>query len=318
MVNLGQHAANFFETANKKKRGFSVFLLKQLMAAPAGRTSRTRGLRERSRKLIVHDGDMSKLRPREVEILRDYYAVLFRTWGYRTGRDGAHERYEDELHGLTAYGYLTPFTDPLFRNLQQIAAWGQDTVISADGYHLFWRAAGIDPGRIMNAAEIRAMHDLLGRFLAEPDPGYQGETMLNALTDMAGESLRGRTVAFATVVFAANAVLAVVDSDYGVADNIARLYMRRYDTLQPEVVPEEGEGEDDDEEWEDSNAELLYSVRWKSGAVRAICAGGRVWDATMKRWACEHTSSVSQLVNRAQSGDATHADILCHHCASAH
>lgn len=281
-------------------------------------------LRQRSRRLGVYENNMNKLRPREVNLIRTNYAALFRAWGYRTGRNQEHENYEDELHvsvarGSRVYGYLTPFTDALFRNLQQIAT-GSSLVLSGDGYYKFDRASGIDPVDLMTPVELNELDNILRRFLAEddsrPSEVRQG-TVHDAMFDLASEKLRGRTVAFATMVFAASAVLSIAERNYQDASDTVRLYIRRYDDIEEELAEEEEEEEENESFWEEDAPEMLYRVQWPNGATppSTICAGGRVWDDKRHAWSCEHTSSASQLVDRARSGAAVRDGSLCQLCA---
>ena len=59
-----------------------------------------------------------ELTPEEKSYLKTH-SCLFEKWGYRTGAQEQHERFEEKSHEPEAR-IIQRFTDPLFRNLEQI------------------------------------------------------------------------------------------------------------------------------------------------------------------------------------------------------
>lgn len=126
------------------------------------------------------------------------HALLFERWGYRAGKDGDHTRYEDRTHreGLR---WLQFITDPLFRNLQQVCAWGQAIVFYSDVAPMVDRAEEALGGRV-SLAQIEHAVALLREFAAD-------DTVRSSLIELAGYAdLTAASSGFAAVVMAARAV----------------------------------------------------------------------------------------------------------------
>jgi hypothetical protein len=66
---------------------------------------------------------------REVNALKPYFQ-LYKSWGYRGGLHGYHTKFESET---TESRWIQSFTDPLFRNLQQLDVQSrQEGVLQGD------------------------------------------------------------------------------------------------------------------------------------------------------------------------------------------
>lgn len=77
------------------------------------------------------------LTPPEIQIAKTY-AMLYKTWGYRTDPNGDHTGYEAATHMQKPWGrQLQYYTDPLFRNLQQIDAYHQGHISNSDVIDLY-------------------------------------------------------------------------------------------------------------------------------------------------------------------------------------
>lgn len=169
----------------------------------------------------------------EIEYIRKKkYASLYRVWGYRYGKKGDHGAYEKEIQedpkygGLTAdyYHYLTNFSDVVFRTLENIYSGNSGEVVGDFGYLKLKEAATEDLPRI---EALETMHNVLDRYMNEKDKDT-GKTMFEIMQELSNEPLKHRTFAFAAVVFAAKALLAIYNRDYDVARNIAMLYVYRF------------------------------------------------------------------------------------------
>lgn len=62
-----------------------------------------------------------ELLPSEADMLQEYFN-LHRLWGYRQGINGTHTEYEEASHHYCLW--IQPFSDLLFRNLQQLSVGG--------------------------------------------------------------------------------------------------------------------------------------------------------------------------------------------------
>jgi hypothetical protein len=196
------------------------------------------------------------------------YALLFKRWGYRTAplqrnkKDAVvppgseHERFELRLHKEdSVYGYLTPFTDVLFRNLQQLDhvvavpvtveelvdddddddekksdsdqlfkyVHMTDRVLPCDGVCKF--ACAIDPSQ----CDDRDVKHRASLFLEEFFICQTDEDNYPLLVHLADEGCAGCTLGFIALIYAANALIAIIDQDYEAAYAIASAYVNIYD-----------------------------------------------------------------------------------------
>lgn len=194
--------------------------------------TKTMGLGDASTNLYFLDEDdsITALDESEIDILKKY-ASLYRVWGYRRIDYDTHDAYEEEIHrgpkygGLTPnyYHYLTNFSDVVFRTLENIDNDRKGEVGRDFGY-LKLRAAATED--LPKGLDLNNLHILLDRYMKEKDTTRK--TMFEIMQELSNEPLKHRTFAFAAVVFAAKALLAIYEGNYDVARNIAMLYVYRF------------------------------------------------------------------------------------------
>jgi len=66
------------------------------------------------------------------QVMLKRLTALYDHWGYRTGKDGDHEAFEAETHFFCPA--LQPYTDVVFRNLQQFDQGRTKVLLESDVY----------------------------------------------------------------------------------------------------------------------------------------------------------------------------------------
>ncbi len=137
----------------------------------------------------------TKITKQEIKKLGKYVS-LYKNWGYRTGKEGAHEKYEAIIQYDIA---LQEYTDIVFRNLEQIAIEGKTR----------W----YDVGKKLKSAQDIVLQDayktdkarlhitsILMKFVSETDN-------LEKLTALSKEDIDDSSETFYGIVLAAQAIL---------------------------------------------------------------------------------------------------------------
>jgi hypothetical protein len=132
-------------------------------------------------------------------------------WGYRQGAHGAHTKFEKGLkNGSQLYYTLIPFTDPLFRLLQQGRAFSGELVEKFDPFYL------------QDVARVAEARQYLKRFLAR-DPSHVSALCTLAQVDLSGSG-GGHTWFFGALSVAAKILLLIVDDRVPEAIVLARSF----------------------------------------------------------------------------------------------
>lgn len=182
------------------------------------------------------------LKSKEIAFARNHDS-LFRTWGYRV-RDRktneGHSAFELGLHGTDWYSYATTYTDPLFRNLQQLAKknrGGDEATIvyKTDAKKIFARAQHDDLSHKPTLKKAIKTGEHIRSFLNVPG-------VWDVLVDYIDYDLNKATVGFAVLVYAANAIAALDAGDYAAAREIVLEYVNQCD-IAKESGPEFSDSE---------------------------------------------------------------------------
>ena len=157
---------------------------------------------------------------------------LYMAWGYRTGPSGEMQAFELALHDGNFYHYLTDYSDPVFRNLEQIDALEPGLplgpiILACDSRDKLALAALSSGGGSGEPEEMRAAAEHLRRFLAQPRAA-------DMLKNLASSRVTGHSIGFAAVVCAANAMLAIASGEFDAAREIARAYVSAADRAYEE------------------------------------------------------------------------------------
>jgi len=156
------------------------------------------------------------LTARELQIAKTY-AVLYQTWGYRTGPTGEHEGSEAATHTKKPWGrWLQFYTDPLFRNLQQIDAWRQGHISKSDVIDMYTESFETygDGGR------NRALATTFMREYFRENPN--AFRMMIRLSENADSNV---TNAFRSLVVSAKVLLLIAAGRWQDADDIRRRFV---------------------------------------------------------------------------------------------
>ena len=140
---------------------------------------------------------------------RDQDAVnrLAELWGYRSGPDGDHQRFEDETHKTSAGRRLQLWTDTLFRAIEQKRLGPGDELL------MFRR-------REMRPADRAGWTNLVRRFLNSDEDAARG---VAALANLA--FLQVDTIVERAVIATARSLLLIADERYDAAMAISDAFV---------------------------------------------------------------------------------------------
>jgi hypothetical protein len=169
-------------------------------------------------KVRFYENTSTKLTQIELKFVKTL-GMLSNVWGYRTAPDGDHERYENKTHhsGLRALQY---YTDPLFRNIQQIVDWNKSTVLPHDAYKMF--EGQVNLRTMFDTARLSSMLTLLHDYIREP--GIE-----NVLMSAARYSLsKNNSLAFSAIILSIRSLLLLATSEFKAAHKNGERYIKRY------------------------------------------------------------------------------------------
>lgn len=163
-----------------------------------------------------------QLKESEITAIRKLGPSIILGWGYRTGEDESHEKYEKRTHSIYLGRLLQDYTDVVFRNIQQVIDYGYNVLFTGDTY------GKLQSVENLSEYEQHVLGEVVAEFLTNND---QARVNLKALG-----KLEEPSIAYSYIVIGIKALCLIADKKYKEAYELAKTESNRLDQLNDDVV----------------------------------------------------------------------------------
>lgn len=162
-----------------------------------------------------------QLTPTEIKTLT-LYKPLYQRWGYRTGKNQSHQRFEKDSHDCCRL--LQEYSDLVFRHLQQVNQWQETQLPEYDVLKKVQVAQEVDWADYPEVAA--ASTALLLNYFSD-------EATLNLFIDLTQQDLwdEAHSAAYSLIVVAARAIMCLAAAEYSGAVQHLQSFMDQYQGL---------------------------------------------------------------------------------------